>query len=89
LIVGSNGVIAILLPYASESYPLRVRGRATGWIAACTKGGGVFAQGLSILALAPPLGLAAALIAAPMLTALALFVRYGTETRGMDLRRLE
>ncbi|MGN6424386.1 MAG: MFS transporter [Asticcacaulis sp.] len=89
LIVGSNGVIAILLPYASESYPLRVRGRATGWIAACTKGGGVFAQGLSILALAPPLGLAAALIAAPMLTALALFVRYGTETRGLDLRRLE
>ena len=47
LIVGSNGIIAILLPYAAESFPLRVRGRATGWVAACTKAGGVFAQALS------------------------------------------
>ena len=41
LIVGSNGVLAILLPYCAESFPLRVRGRATGWVAACTKAGGV------------------------------------------------
>jgi hypothetical protein len=39
LIVGINGIIAILLPYTAESFPLRVRGRATGWVAACTKGG--------------------------------------------------
>jgi putative MFS transporter len=89
LIVGSNGLLAILLPYASESYPLKVRGRATGWVAACTKGGGVVAQSLSITALAPPLGVAALMIMAPIALALALTVRFGVETRGLDLRDLE
>ena len=48
LIVGTNGIIAIVLPYTAESFPLRVRGRATGWVAACTKAGGLFAQALTI-----------------------------------------
>jgi putative MFS transporter len=34
LIVGSSATVSILLPYAAESYPIRVRGRATGWVAA-------------------------------------------------------
>ena len=89
LIVGSNGIIAILLPYASESYPVRIRGRATGWVAMFTKGGGVLAQSLSIAALVPPLGVTAVLIMVPVIISLALFLRYGTETRGMDLRHLE
>ena len=89
LIVGSNGLLAILLPYASECYPLKVRGRATGWVAACTKGGGVLAQALSIAALVPPLGVAALIIMAPVILALVLIVRFGTETRGLDLRQLD
>ena len=89
LIVGSNGLLAILLPYASESYPLKVRGRATGWVAACTKGGGVLAQSVSIAALAPPLGVACIMIMAPIALALVLTVRFGVETRGLDLRDLE
>jgi putative MFS transporter len=89
LIVGSNGLLAILLPYASESYPLRIRGRATGWVAACTKGGGVLAQTLSISALVPPIGTAALLVTAPTFIAMILLLRFGTETRGMDLNELE
>ncbi len=89
LIVGSNGLLAILLPYASECYPLKVRGRATGWVAACTKGGGVLAQALSISDLVPPLGIAALIIMAPILASLILMVRYGTETKALDLRLLE
>jgi putative MFS transporter len=89
LIIGSNGIIAIILPYASESYPVKIRGRATGWVAACTKGGGVLAQSLSIFALVPALGVAAVLIMIPLLIALTLFVRFGNETRGLDLRHLE
>jgi MFS transporter, putative metabolite:H+ symporter len=61
----------------------------TGWIAACTKGGGVLAQSLSITALVPPLGTAALMIIAPTSIALFLIARYGSETRGMDLRQLE
>jgi len=57
-----NGIIAILLPYASESYPIKIRGRATGWVAMFTKGGGVLAQSLSIAALVPPLGVTAVII---------------------------
>ncbi len=89
LIIGSNGILAILLPYASESYPMKIRGRATGWVAACTKGGGVLAQTLSITALVPALGMASAMIMAPILIALGLFIRFGTETRGLDLRTLD
>ncbi|HEY2177375.1 MAG TPA: MFS transporter [Caulobacteraceae bacterium] len=89
LIVGSNGLLAILLPYAAESYPLRVRGRATGLVAACTKAGGVCAQALSITALAPPIGIAALAIMAPTVLALGLIARFGVETRDLDLRSLE
>ena len=89
LIVGSNGILAILLPYAAESFPLRVRGRATGWVAACTKAGGVGAQALSISALVPPMGWAAVMIAVPTAAALALVARFGKETRGRDLRVLD
>lgn len=89
LIVGSSGVISIILPYTAENYPLRIRGRATGWIAGCSKLGGLLAQGLSVAALAPPLGPAAALIAVPMLAATILILWLGRETRGRDLRDLE
>jgi putative MFS transporter len=89
LIIGSNAMLAILLPYTAESYPLYIRGRATGWIAACTKGGGLAAQGLSIAALTPPLGLAAAMIAGPVVLGLALAAFYCRETRGIDLRTVD
>ena len=89
LIVGTNAMLAILLPYASETYPLDIRGRATGWIAACTKGGGLAAQALSIAALTPPLGLAAAIVAGPVVAGLLLAWRFCPETRGVDLRRVD
>ena len=44
LIVGSTGAISILLPYTAENYPVKVRGRATGWVAGCSKFGGLIAQ---------------------------------------------
>lgn len=89
LIVGTNAMLAIVLPYASESYPLHIRGRATGWIAACTKAGGLAAQGLSIAALTPPLGLAAAIIAGPVVVGLVLALLFCGETRGVDLRTVD
>jgi putative MFS transporter len=89
LIIGINGIIAMLLPYAAESYPLGIRGRATGWVAACTKGGGLIAQLLSLLGLVPALFIAALLILIPVLVSLLLVWRYCIETRGRDLRDLE
>jgi len=89
LIVGTNGIIAMILPYAAESFPMRVRGRATGWVAACTKAGGVVAQFLAILALVPALGVSAILIMVPTALALGLLIWFGKETRGRDLRDLD
>jgi putative MFS transporter len=89
LIVGTNALIAMLLPYAAESFPLRIRGRTTGTVAACTKAGGMFAQLLAILALVPPLALVALIIMVPTVAALALVSWFGKETRGRDLRDLD
>jgi putative MFS transporter len=89
LIVGTNALIAMLLPYTAESFPLRIRGRTTGTVAACTKAGGMIAQFLAILALVPPLALVSLIIMAPTLAALGLISRFGKETRGRDLRDLD
>jgi len=89
LIVGTNGIIAILLPYAAESVPLGVRARATGWIAACTKGGGLLAQMLSISGNVPAMGIVAGVIMVPAVLSMALVAMFGRETRGHDLRDLE
>ncbi len=89
LVVGSNGVLATLLPYAAENYPLRVRGRATGWVAACSKAGGLITQSLAIMSAVPGFNLAALAIAAPNVLAMLLIAAFGAETRGRDLRDLE
>jgi putative MFS transporter len=88
VIVGSSAVIAILLPYTAESYPLRVRARATGWTAGCSKLGGLLAQGLSVAGLAPPLAVAASTIGALVVGSMALTAILCRETRNRDLREL-
>jgi putative MFS transporter len=89
LIVGTSAVISILLPYTAESFPVLLRGRATGWVAACSKVGGVMAQALALMALVPAFALAAGAIAIPAIGSLLLVAIYGHETRGRDLRELE
>jgi MFS transporter, putative metabolite:H+ symporter len=89
LIVGSSALISTLLPYSAESYRIRIRGRATGWVAGWSKIGGLIAQGLGTLALVPALGVAAGLVAFPAALALVLIWIFGRESRGRDLRELE
>jgi len=89
LIVGSSAVVSILLPYSAESYPLRIRARATGWVAGWSKIGGIIAQGLSALGLVPALGISAAFVAVPTAASLLLIGIFGHETRDRDLRELE
>ena len=89
LIVGSNGTIAVLLPYAAENYPLGIRGRATGLVAGASKFGGVAVQGFALLGIIPTLGGAALALLAPMGVSAALVAWAGRETRGRSLRELE
>jgi len=89
LIVGTNGMIAVLLPYTAENYPLGVRGRATGMVAGSSKFGGVAVQGAALAGLIPTLGGAALALLAPMVLSAALIAWAGRETRGRSLRELE
>jgi len=89
LVIGTSAVISILMPYAAESFPVRQRGRATGWIAGCSKVGGVLAQSLAAFSLVPAFGLAAGAVALPTIASLLLIAAFGHETRGRDLRELE
>lgn len=89
LIIGTNALIAMLLPYTAESFPLRIRGRTTGTVAACTKAGGMLAQLLAMFALIPPLGAVALIIIVPTVAALVMVGWFGKETRGRDLRELD
>lgn len=89
LIVGSNGMIAVLLPYTAENYPLGVRGRATGLVAGSSKLGGVAVQLFAVLGLIPTLGGAALALFGPMAVSGGLIAWSGRETRGRSLRELE
>ena len=89
LIVGSSATISMLLPYAAESYSLRVRGRATGWTAGCSKAGGLIAQLLAMFALVPKLGTAAGVVAIPCAASMLLLLALGRDTRNLSLQELE
>jgi MFS transporter, putative metabolite:H+ symporter len=89
LIVGTNALIAMLLPYTAESFPLRIRGRTTGIVAACTKAGGMVAQLLAMFALVPGLNVVSLVIVVPTVAALVLVGWFGKETKGRDLRDLD
>jgi len=89
IIIGNSGIISTLLPYAAENYPLRVRGRATGWVAGFSKSGGVIAQLLGALALVPALDIAAGAVAIPCVLSALLIALIGRETHRRDLRDLE
>lgn len=86
-VTGLSSLQAVLMAYASEVFPTRIRSRATGLGAGATKLGGVFIITLVVLQVAPPNISVTALIGAiPIaLGALAVLV-FGVETHR---RRLE
>jgi putative MFS transporter len=86
-ITGISSILAVLVAYASETFPTRIRSRATGLAAGASKLGGVVIIALVVAGAAAPSISTTALIGAVPLTlgALAMGV-YGVETRR---RRLE
>ena len=89
LMVGSNGVIAVLLPYSAETYPFQVRGRGTGFVAGSSKLGGLGAQVATLAGLVPGLTTAALILAVPMVLAAAMVGRFGPETRDKSLEKAD
>ena len=86
LLVSASGVIAMLIPYAAEIYPVHLRGTGAGAIAACSKFGGILGALGGVLGLFGNLMVSALLIAVPMAVSALMLARSGIDTRG---RRLE
>jgi MFS transporter, putative metabolite:H+ symporter len=89
LMVGVNGIIACLLPYSAENYPVLVRGRGTGLVAGSSKFGGLLVQAITAAALVPSLAVASLGLAVPMAASAAMLASCGRETRGRGLEELD
>lgn len=91
LLAGSSGVISMLSPYTAEVYPTGVRGKGSGFAAACSKAGGMFGPPLAAIVLATFSGFAslALLVAVPMTIATLVVAMKGVETRGLRLEDLQ
>lgn len=89
LLVSTSGVIAMLIPYAAEIYPVQLRGTGAGVIAASSKAGGILGAALGVAGFFEQFALSALLIALPMLVAAVLLLRAGIETRGQRLEEIQ
>lgn len=89
LLVSTSGVIAMLIPYAAEIYPVQLRGTGSGVIAASSKFGGIVGAGLGVVGLLDHFALSALLIAVPMAVSAGLLLRDGVETRGRGLEEIQ
>ena len=63
LLVSSSGVIAMLIPYAAEIYPVHLRGTGSGVVAAGSKFGGILGAGFGVLGVFGHFAVSALLIA--------------------------
>jgi putative MFS transporter len=89
LLVSVSGVIAMLIPYAAEIYPVHLRGTGSGVIAASSKFGGILGAGLGVVGFFGDFMLSALLIAVPMAISGVMLWRSGIETRGQGLEEIQ
>jgi len=89
LLISVSGVIAMLIPYAAEIYPVQLRGTGSGVIAASSKLGGILGAGLGVAGFFEHFVASAVLIAVPMTISGLMLFRDGIETRGVKLEDIE
>jgi len=89
LLVSTSGVIAMLIPYAAEIYPVHCRGTGAGLIAASSKFGGILGAGLGVAGFFEHFALSAVLIALPLAISGGMLLRRGIETRGIRLEDIQ
>jgi putative MFS transporter len=89
LLVSVSGVIAMLIPYAAEIYPVHLRGTGSGVVAASSKFGGILGAGFGVAGMLGHFAWSALLIALPMAVSGVLLWRSGIETRGQRLEDIQ
>ena len=89
LLVSASGVIAMLIPYSAEIYPVQLRGTGSGLVAAGSKFGGILGALCGVFGLFSYFAASALLIAIPMALAAIMLARSGVETRGRRLEEIQ
>ncbi|CAM5579431.1 hypothetical protein [Rhodanobacter lindaniclasticus] len=89
LLLSISGVIATLIPYAAEIYPVHLRSTGAGLIAGGSKLGGILGAVVGVLGLFDHFMLSAPPIALPMAIAAWMLARRGIETRGHALETIQ
>ncbi|MEO6076581.1 MAG: MFS transporter [Dokdonella sp.] len=89
LLISISGVIAMLIPYATEIYPVQMRGTGSGVIAASSKFCGILGAALGMVGFFDHFVLSATLIAIPLAISGGLLLRSGIETRGCRLEDIQ
>jgi putative MFS transporter len=89
LLVSSSGVIAMLIPYAAEIYPVHLRGTGSGAVAAASKFGGIVGAVAGVFGGFEQMAWSALAIALPMAASALLLWRGGIDTRGRALEDIQ
>jgi putative MFS transporter len=89
LLVAISGVIATMIPYAAEIYPVHLRGTGSGLVAAGSKAGGILGAALGVAGVFDSFLVSALVIAVPMAAAGMMLWRGGVETRGRELEAIQ
>jgi putative MFS transporter len=89
LLIAISGVIATMIPYAAEIYPVHLRGTGSGLIAAGSKTGGILGALLGVAGVFDSFLVSAVVIAVPMTVAGVMLWRGGVETRGVELESIQ
>ena len=85
LLISVSGIIAMLIPYATEIYPVQARGTGSGLVAGSSKTGGIAAAGLGVMGLFGSLTASSLSIAAVLAVSAVFLAAKGVETRNRDL----
>lgn len=88
LLISASGVVAMLIPYAAEIYPISLRGTGTGVVASSSKAGGVIGALLGMTGFFSSLPMAAMTIAGMTAVFSFLLLLYGVDTRGRSLEEI-
>jgi putative MFS transporter len=89
LLMSVSGVIAMLIPYATEIYPVQVRGTGSGVVAGASKLGGIAATGLGVMGLFASLSASAVALAIVLAVSAVVLLMKGIETRGRSLEEIQ
>jgi len=86
---GISSLTAVVIAYASEVFPTRVRSRGTGLAAGATRFGGVMILAIVAAAIAAPSIAATAIFGAiPLTLAIVALIVFGVETKRKQLERI-